>query len=114
MTAASQADIHAGRAAPLVSTVHVPIHTESCNNAIFGRIYQRSDTVDRMLTKNKHLEGIYLPKGTSIVIHIWALHLDPDNFADSDEFKSKRFLSENLYEIKSYTYLPFVTDYYRQ
>ncbi|CAG2104157.1 unnamed protein product [Medioppia subpectinata] len=65
--------------------------------------------VDRMLTKDTYLEGIYLPKGTSIVIPIWALHLDPDNFADPYEFKPERFLSENLHDIKPYTYLPFST-----
>ncbi|CAG2103500.1 unnamed protein product, partial [Medioppia subpectinata] len=63
--------------------------------------------VDRMLTKDMYLEGIYLPKGTSIVIPIWALHLDPDHFADPDEFKPERFLQENLDDIKPYTYLPF-------
>ncbi|CAG2116954.1 unnamed protein product [Medioppia subpectinata] len=65
--------------------------------------------VDRMLTKDTYLEGIYLPKGTSIVIPIWALHLDPDHFADPHEFKPERFLRENLDDIKPYTYLPFST-----
>ncbi|CAG2113553.1 unnamed protein product [Medioppia subpectinata] len=65
--------------------------------------------LDRMLTKDTYLEGIYLPKGTSIVIPIWALHLDPDHFADSDDFKPERFLPENLDDIKPYTYLPFST-----
>ncbi|CAG2109094.1 unnamed protein product [Medioppia subpectinata] len=65
--------------------------------------------IERHPTIDTHLEGIYLPKGTPIIIPIWALHLDPDNFSDPLEFKPERFLPENLDNIKPYTYLPFST-----
>ncbi len=55
------------------------------------------------------LDNIYVPKDTIIVIPLWALHLDPDNFDEPNLFKPERFLTENEDSIKPYTYLPFAT-----
>ncbi|CAG2107725.1 unnamed protein product [Medioppia subpectinata] len=65
--------------------------------------------VDRIVTNDTYLEGIYLPKDTPIIIPIWALHIDPDHFPEPMEFKLERFLHDNIDTIKPYTYLPFAT-----
>ncbi|CAG2105097.1 unnamed protein product [Medioppia subpectinata] len=65
--------------------------------------------VDRIVTNDTYLEGIYLPKDTPIIIPIWALHIDPDHFPEPMEFKPERFLPDNIDTIKPYTYLPFAT-----
>ncbi len=65
--------------------------------------------IDRRTTKDCMLDNIYLPKDTIIIIPLWALHLDPDNFEEPNLFKPERFLAENEDSIKPYTYLPFAT-----
>ncbi|CAG2117506.1 unnamed protein product, partial [Medioppia subpectinata] len=65
--------------------------------------------VDRIVTNDTYLEGIYLPKNTPIIIPIWALHIDPDHFPEPMEFKPERFLPDNIDTINPYTYLPFAT-----
>ena len=65
--------------------------------------------IERITTTDCFIDNIYLPKDTVIVIPIWALHLDPDNFEEPDTFKPERFLPENQENIKDCTYMPFAT-----
>ncbi|CAG2177423.1 unnamed protein product [Oppiella nova] len=73
------------------------------------RVNCSASRIDRITTNDRNLDGIYLPKGTPIIIPIWALHMDPDNFEDPEEFRPDRFMPENRHLIKDYTYLPFAT-----
>jgi cytochrome P450 len=41
-----------------------------------------------------NLEGYFLPKGTQIFLSSHAVHMDPDNFADPEEFIPERFISK--------------------
>ncbi|XP_030388355.1 probable cytochrome P450 9h1 isoform X2 [Scaptodrosophila lebanonensis] len=48
-----------------------------------------------------------LRKGEVVQIPIFALHHDPENFPEPQEFRPERFSDEHNSEIKPYTYLPF-------
>ncbi|CAG2177049.1 unnamed protein product [Oppiella nova] len=73
------------------------------------RINCSVNRIDRITTNDTYLGGIFVPKGTVIIIPIWALHVDPDHFPDPMEFKPDRFMPHNENLIKDYTYLPFAT-----
>lgn len=51
--------------------------------------------------------GYFLPKGVSILIHIYDLHHNPDIFPDPETFNPDRFLPENCTERHPFAYLPF-------
>lgn len=51
--------------------------------------------------------NIVLPKGTNVIIPVYAIHYDPENFEEPEVFMPERFLPENRHKIKPYTYLPF-------
>lgn len=40
------------------------------------------------------LEGYFLPKGTHLILSSHAVHMDPDNFKDPEEFIPERFISD--------------------
>ncbi|CAG2172970.1 unnamed protein product [Oppiella nova] len=79
------------------------LHTHHQN-----RLYKEI-RIERITTNARDLDGIYLPKDTPIIIPIWALHMDPDNFEDPEQFRPDRFMPENRHLIKDYTLLPFAT-----
>ncbi len=51
--------------------------------------------------------NIFVPKGTYITIPIQAVHRDPDNFENPNDFNPERFFPQNKNKIKSGTYLAF-------
>lgn len=51
--------------------------------------------------------GLELEKGTNIHISLYALHRDPELFADPEKFVPERFLSDNRAKLKPYSFLPF-------
>lgn len=51
--------------------------------------------------------GIKVPKGATLVIPIFAMHHDPEHFAEPQVFNPDRFSDENVGSIQPYTYLPF-------
>ncbi|XP_073998584.1 cytochrome P450 6j1-like isoform X2 [Rhodnius prolixus] len=48
-----------------------------------------------------------IKKGLAVVVPIYALHTDPENFPEPDVFKPERFNKQNQSNIKKFTYLPF-------
>lgn len=64
---------------------------------------ERSASEDYVLGDTK----IKIPKGTTVVIPIYAMHHDPRNFPDPYKFDPERFSDENVRSIQPYTYLPF-------
>lgn len=51
--------------------------------------------------------GIKLPKGSPVVVPIYAMHHDPEVFPEPEQFSPDRFNDENVESIRPYTYLPF-------
>jgi cytochrome P450 len=63
--------------------------------------------IERRSVCDCKLGNIFVPKGTYIIIPIQAVHRDPDNFENPDDFEPERFLPQNKSKIKSGTYLAF-------
>jgi cytochrome P450 family 3 subfamily A len=63
--------------------------------------------IERKSVCDYKLGNIFVPKNTYITIPLKAVHRDPENFENPDDFKPERFLPENKDLIKSGTYLAF-------
>ncbi|KAK9685324.1 Cytochrome P450 [Popillia japonica] len=50
---------------------------------------------------------LVVEKGTSVIISMRALHMDPEYFPDPDKFDPERFSSENKSKVVPFTYFPF-------
>ncbi|EDW32912.1 GL10233 [Drosophila persimilis] len=77
------------------------------------RMWPPAFVLDRMCGSDFELrdeEGkvvLTLKKDELINIPVIALHHDPDNFPQPDEFRPERFDDDHKHEIKPFTYLPF-------
>lgn len=49
---------------------------------------------------------IFIPKGTLIVIPVYAIHHDEDYFKNAEEFDPERFLNQEKYT-NPFSFLPF-------
>lgn len=63
-------------------------------------IFQRTAHEDYMLPGTK----VFIPKHTRITIPVYAIHHDPDNYSDPEQFKPERFIDQSP---KPFTFLPF-------
>nr|AHZ12895.1 cytochrome P450 monooxygenase [Panonychus citri] len=63
-------------------------------------IFQRTAHEDYTLPGT----NIFIPKHTRVTIPVYAIHHDPDNYSDPEEFKPERFINESP---KPFTFLPF-------
>ncbi|KAJ9598725.1 hypothetical protein L9F63_010595 [Diploptera punctata] len=75
------------------------------------RMYPPVEVVDRKCVKTYTFSegGFTFYEGEGLVIPIYALHRDPENFPDPDRFVPERFSDRNKHNIKPFTYLPFGT-----
>lgn len=53
------------------------------------------------------IDGKVVPKEAMIMLHIYALHQDPQQFPDPDQFDPDRFLPENAEKRHPYAFVPF-------
>ena len=52
--------------------------------------------------------GYDVPQGTMVLLNLWMMHHDPDNWTDPEDFKPERFLDENgALAPKPESWLPF-------
>lgn len=51
--------------------------------------------------------GYTVPKGARTFVNVWAIHRDPQNWADPDEFVPERFLNAEEDFSSDFRYLPF-------
>jgi hypothetical protein len=49
---------------------------------------------DFTLCQDDFYEGYFIPKGTLVIVNIWAMNRDPNIYPDYDEFSPERFLDE--------------------
>ncbi|KAF7790535.1 hypothetical protein EIP86_001491 [Pleurotus ostreatoroseus] len=51
-------------------------------------------SVPRQTTEDDVYNGYFIPKGTLILLNVWAINHDPNYFPDYDEFRPERYLDE--------------------
>lgn len=73
------------------------------------RKYPPLSTLTRCITKPYKVPGteIVLPEGTLIVVPVYAIHHDPDNYPHPERFDPERFSSDCVKERHLGSYLPF-------
>ena len=71
------------------------------------RMYSPVVRNDRTCSKDFQYQDINIPQGTQIIIPIYAVHHDPDNYPDPEQFQPSRFLKENADQIVAGSFLPF-------
>lgn len=73
------------------------------------RLYSPLFRLDRTASADYFEEetGIKIPKGVSISVPIWAVHMDPEFYPEPQVFRPERFLPENKSQLVPYTWLPF-------
>lgn len=48
-----------------------------------------------------------MDKGTVVMIPLYPIHRDPENYTEPEVFDPERFNEENKRNIKPFTYIPF-------
>jgi len=91
---------------PDFENINKLVYLEACIKESL-RIEPSAVRIERKSVCNCKLGDIFVPKDTYISIPIKAVHRDPDNFENPDEFIPERFLPQNKHLIKSGTYLAF-------
>lgn len=72
------------------------------------RLYPSVPLISRLSTADINLpSGYYIPKGVTIILHIYDLHRNPDIYPDPERFDPDRFLPENSASRHPFAYLPF-------
>ena len=95
-------------------------HHHTTQTSKFNHFWYRASTMLNNVFKKKKdnhyfklffssisLDGKTVPKGTLIVLGIYALHRDPNQFPEPEKFDPDRFLPENAAKRHPYAYVPF-------
>ncbi|XP_057603658.1 cytochrome P450 3A29-like [Hippopotamus amphibius kiboko] len=73
------------------------------------RIYPVVGRLERVCKKDVDVNGVFIPKGTTVIVPVFVLHNDPELWPKPEEFRPERFSKKNKDSINPYTYLPFGT-----
>ncbi|KAL6035176.1 hypothetical protein STEG23_011471 [Scotinomys teguina] len=71
------------------------------------RLYPISSRVIRDCKQDVEIGGVFIPKGTTVMIPTYTLQRDPQYWPEPEEFRPERFSKENKGSIDPYVYLPF-------
>jgi cytochrome P450 len=72
------------------------------------RLYSPVPVLARECCEDDHLNGVLIPKGTAMLISIWAMHTSPEIWGkDVQDFRPSRFSREESSERHPYAYMPF-------
>ena len=55
------------------------------------RLYPIANRLERVCKKDVELNGVYIPKGSTVMIPSYALHHDPQHWPDPEEFQPERY-----------------------
>ncbi|XP_035573670.1 cytochrome P450 3A12-like isoform X6 [Canis lupus dingo] len=73
------------------------------------RLYPITGRLVRVCKKDVEISGVFIPKGTVVMVPTFTLHQDPDIWPEPEKFQPERFSKKNKDSINPYTYLPFGT-----
>ncbi|XP_028719397.1 cytochrome P450 3A11-like [Peromyscus leucopus] len=71
------------------------------------RLYPIANRLMRVCKQGAEMDGVFIPKGSTVITPIYALHHDPQYWSEPEEFCPERFSKENKGNINPYVYLPF-------
>ncbi|CAO2630644.1 Cytochrome P450 3A31 [Lemmus lemmus] len=71
------------------------------------RLYPIGFRIDRVCKQDVDVDGVLVPKGSVVMIPVYALHHDPQYWPEPEEFHPERFSKENKGSINPYVYMPF-------
>lgn len=71
------------------------------------RLYPPVPFISRVCVEETHINGLVLPKGTEVHIHVYDIMRDPKHFSDPNSFRPERFLPENTINRHPYAFIPF-------
>uniref|UniRef100_A0A8C6AJJ8 unspecific monooxygenase n=1 Tax=Monodon monoceros TaxID=40151 RepID=A0A8C6AJJ8_MONMO len=71
------------------------------------RIFPIAGRIERVCKKDVEVNGVFIPKGTAVVVPLFVLHNDAELWPEPEEFRPERFSKKNKESINPYTYLPF-------
>uniref|UniRef100_A0AAQ5Y8U8 unspecific monooxygenase n=1 Tax=Amphiprion ocellaris TaxID=80972 RepID=A0AAQ5Y8U8_AMPOC len=71
------------------------------------RLYPIATRLERVSKTSVEVNGVTVPKGTTIMIPVYTLHRDPSLWPEPEAFKPERFSKENKDNIDPYAFLPF-------
>ncbi|KAK2851488.1 hypothetical protein Q5P01_007764 [Channa striata] len=71
------------------------------------RLYPVATRLERMSKASVEVNGVTIPKGTSVIIPVYTLHHDPALWPEPEAFKPERFSKENKDNIDPLAFLPF-------
>jgi len=72
------------------------------------RLAPPAPAILRQSDRDQQIGDLYLAKGTTAFVHIYAIHRDPQYWGpDSNEFKPDRFLPEHSKDRHPYAWMPF-------
>ncbi|XP_034474903.1 probable cytochrome P450 4ac1 isoform X2 [Drosophila innubila] len=71
------------------------------------RLYPPVPFFGRICTEESVVNGLILPKGTQINIHVFDIMRDPRHFPNPSEFNPDRFLPENSVNRHPFAFIPF-------
>ncbi|XP_039700093.1 cytochrome P450 3A12 isoform X1 [Pteropus medius] len=73
------------------------------------RLYPVVGRIERMCKKDVEVNGVFIPKGTQVIVPSFVLHRDSALWPEPEEFRPERFSKKNKDSINPYIYLPFGT-----
>nr|XP_044998606.1 cytochrome P450 3A9-like isoform X3 [Jaculus jaculus] len=71
------------------------------------RLYPIAGRLERVSKADVEINGVFIPKGTVVMIPSYALHRDPMCWPEPEEFRPERFSKKNKDNINPYIYMPF-------
>jgi cytochrome P450 family 3 subfamily A len=55
------------------------------------RLYAIGNRIERICKKDVEIKGVHIPKGTGVMIPVFALHRDPKYWPNPEEFHPERY-----------------------
>ncbi|KAK7806216.1 hypothetical protein U0070_008879, partial [Myodes glareolus] len=71
------------------------------------RLYPIANRLERVCKQDVEMDGVFIPKGSIVIVPLYALHHDPQYWPEPKEFHPERFSKENKGSINPYVYMPF-------
>ncbi|CAO2630605.1 Cytochrome P450 3A11 [Lemmus lemmus] len=71
------------------------------------RLYAIANRLERVCKQDVEMNGVFIPKGSVVMIPIFSLHRDPQYWPEPEEFRPERFSKEKKGSIDPYVYMPF-------